>query len=556
MVAEKADISETIVQSGFTNDDTENESVHTVQARPQCQTKFDKTVSSHQLDNRSSQEAEPVQLTLSNPYSIATHFGGVTDWHQEPSHSSASSAVTYTSVYTDSEPGRIFWGAYEEIPDGGVPRVIIYGYDGLPMQPVHPPSPDYVPGPEHPSSPDYVPGPEHPPSPIEIPYVPEPEYPEYLVPSEDEAPMEDQPLPADASPVALSPGYVPDSDPEEDPEEDSEEEHADYPADGGDGDDEPSGDDTDDDDADDDDDEPFEDEEDDEEEEEHLAPADSSVIPVVDPVPSAGDTKAFETDESAPTPRPPQIRIPFAQTRLHRARKTVRPEPPMSASMEACIAKHAAAPTPPLPVASSPLPLPSPLTTSPTNAGAPLGYRAAGIRMRAAAALPPSLLPSTSPRTDVPEAEMPPQKRDCLTTPATGCEIGESSVLCNRDSQGAYYQRQRTEEFEVRFEEAYDDRAYLNVRVNSLFRDRPYHRHTALALDREAVYAYIAWTSSEERSAAIEAHVRTLEAQVATLITQTTSLQTRLTSALGRIATLEARDPEPQDGPAEAGSSC
>ncbi|GKF10580.1 hypothetical protein Tco_0048506, partial [Tanacetum coccineum] len=163
--------------------------------------------------------------------------------------SSASSAVTYTSVYTDSEPGRVFWGADEEISDGDVPRVIVYGYDGLPMQPVDPPSPNYVPGPEHP------------PSPIEIPFVPEPEYPEYLVPSEDEAPMEDQPLPADASPVALSPGYVPDSDPEEDPEE----EHADYPADGGDGDDEPSGDDTDDD-ADDDDEEPFEDEEDDKEE--------------------------------------------------------------------------------------------------------------------------------------------------------------------------------------------------------------------------------------------------------------------------------------------------
>ncbi|GKG64811.1 hypothetical protein Tco_0665685, partial [Tanacetum coccineum] len=42
------------------------------------------------------------------------------------------------------------------------------------------------------------------------------EYPEYLVPLEDEAPMKDQPLPADASPAALSPGYVPDSDPEED----------------------------------------------------------------------------------------------------------------------------------------------------------------------------------------------------------------------------------------------------------------------------------------------------------------------------------------------------
>ncbi|GKE57404.1 hypothetical protein Tco_1496589 [Tanacetum coccineum] len=143
-----------------------------------------------------------------------------------------------------------------------------------------------------------------------MPYIPELEHPGYLVPSEDEAPMEDRPLPADASPAALSPGYVPDSDPEEDPEEDSEE-HADYPADGGDGDDEPSDDDSDDD-TDDDEEEPFKDEEDDEEEEEHLAPADSSAIPVVDLVPSARDIEAFETDESAPTPRSSQIRVPFA----------------------------------------------------------------------------------------------------------------------------------------------------------------------------------------------------------------------------------------------------
>ncbi|GJR20833.1 putative reverse transcriptase domain-containing protein [Tanacetum coccineum] len=280
--------------------------------------------------------------------------------------SSASSAVTYTSVYTDSEPGRVFWGANEEISDGD------------------PPSPDYVPGPEHPSSPDYVPGPEHPPSPIEIPYVPEPEYPEYL-------------------------------------------EHADYPADGGDGDDKPSDDDSDYD-TNDDEEEPFEDEEDDEEEEEHPAPANSSAIPVVDPVPSAGDTEAFETDKSAPTPRPPQIMIPFAQTRLRRSRKTVRPELPMSASMEARIIKYAAAPTPPVPVASPPLLLPSPLTTSPTDARAPLGYRAARIQMRAAAASPPLSRLSTSHRTDVLEAEMPPQKRACFTTPTPGCEIGESSA--------------------------------------------------------------------------------------------------------------------------------
>ncbi|GKF74377.1 hypothetical protein Tco_0220709, partial [Tanacetum coccineum] len=72
-----------------------------------------------------------------------------------------------------------------------------------------------------------------------------------------------------------------------------------YLADGGDDDDEPS--DDDDDDTDDKDEEPFEDEE----EEEHLAPADSFVVLVIDLVPSARDTEAFETDESAPTPRSP-----------------------------------------------------------------------------------------------------------------------------------------------------------------------------------------------------------------------------------------------------------
>ncbi|GJZ59942.1 putative reverse transcriptase domain-containing protein [Tanacetum coccineum] len=160
-----------------------------------------------------------------------------------------------------------------------------------------------------------------------------------------------------------------------------------------DGDDEPSDDDDDDDDTDDEDEEPTEDEE-----EEHLAPADPSAVPVVDPVPSAGDTEAFETDESAPTPRSPQTRVPFSQTRLRRARKTVRLEPPMSASMEARIAEHAAAPIPP---------------TSPAYDQAPLGHRAAMIRMR----------------DDIPEEDMPPQRRFVLTAPPPGCDVAERQGL-------------------------------------------------------------------------------------------------------------------------------
>ncbi|GKD15548.1 hypothetical protein Tco_1199955 [Tanacetum coccineum] len=259
----------------------------------------------------------------------------------------SSSTVTYTSIFSD----------YEEPSDASSPRVVVYGYDGLPIHPIDPYVEAALQAPEQaPPSPDYVPGPEHSPSPD---YVPEPEYPEYLVPSGAESPMEDQPLPDDASPAALSPGYIADFDSEEDPKEDSEEDPADYPIDGGDDDDESSDDDDDDDDG---------VEEDEEEEEEHLASADSYIVPAIDPVPSAKDTEAFETDESAPTPY---------------ASAPTPPSPPPS----------------PLSSLSSPLPQipspPLPPTTSPIYAEAPLGYKAVGIRLRATS--PPIIDTITTP---------------------------------------------------------------------------------------------------------------------------------------------------------------
>nr|GEX04322.1 hypothetical protein [Tanacetum cinerariifolium] len=401
--------------------------------------------------------------------------------------SDASSAVTYTSVYMDSKPLR-YYG--EDLAETEPPRVIVYGYDGLPIQPVAPPSLNYVPGPKHPPSPDYVPDPEHPPSPIEIPYVPEPEYPEYLAPSDDEEPLEDQSLPVDASPIVASPDYVANSNPEEDPEEDPEDDQADYPADGGDGDDEPF----DDDDDDDTDDEDLE-EEDDDKEEEHPAPADSPAVPIVVLLLLARETEALEADEPTHAPGS-HISIPLSQTRLRRARKTVRPEPPMSASMEACIARQAALLSPPLLIPSLP--------------------------MRA-------LLPSTSRKTDILEANMPPRKKACFTAPAPGFKIGESSV--------ASVARQ------------------LGPTESDLRRCRVEQAGYGIT-DTEAMYSCEAWAFSMDRSSAIAAHVRTLETQVAALITQTMSLQTQLTTTLRHIEVLEARDPEPQEGPAEAGSSC
>ncbi|GJT17923.1 putative reverse transcriptase domain-containing protein [Tanacetum coccineum] len=100
---------------------------------------------------------------------------------------------------------------------------------------------------------------EAPPSPI-----PAPAYPDYLAPSDDEVPAEDQPLPADASPTADSLGYIADSEPiEDDFEEDLEMDHVDYV-----------------------------------------------------------DTEPYETNESAATPPSPHIVVPLSQIGLCGARKT------------------------------------------------------------------------------------------------------------------------------------------------------------------------------------------------------------------------------------------
>nr|GEU88005.1 retrotransposon protein, putative, Ty3-gypsy subclass [Tanacetum cinerariifolium] len=231
-------------------------------------------------------------------------------------------------------------------------------------------------------------------------YVLEPEHPEYHVPSDDDMQVEDQPYADDALPIAKSPEHIADSesmeedsinyldepeDDDEDPKEDPEEERTDYPVDGGDCDDKPFDDDDDDDDTDDEDEEPTEDEDNDEEEDLDLV--DSFAVPVVDLVSSVGDTEALETDE---------------------ARKTVRLEPLMSASIEARIAKHAAAPIPP---------------TSSAYDQAPLGHRKTMIYMR----------------DDIPKEDMPPQRRCVLTSPPHGCDVVESSaVAAARPPRGQY----------------------------------------------------------------------------------------------------------------------
>ncbi|GKE47421.1 hypothetical protein Tco_1478679, partial [Tanacetum coccineum] len=361
--------------------------------------------------------------------------------------SSATFAVTYTSVYTDSEPDRAFWGADdEEMFEGGIPRVIVLGYDGLPMQPVAPPSPDYIPGPEDPQTPP-VPQDEDEREPMFVQahdpdYVPEPIYPEYIPLEDDhEFPAEEQPLPPIDSPTAESPGYVTESDPEEDPEEyeddETEDGPVDYPMDGGDDGDDDDGDSSRDDTNDKDEDE--EDEED-EEEEEHLAPADSTtVIPVDEPV--------FPPEGTEPVIPPPSTDITIG------ARITVRPQTSISLPPEAEVERLLTMTTP------SPSP---PISLSPPSIGERLARIASAQALIGAvtAALPPPPLPPLPPslyipppvdrRNDILESEQPPRKRLYLSTLGSRYEVGDSSTARPTRGQGIDYEFVSTVDAEER----------------------------------------------------------------------------------------------------------
>ncbi|GJW47754.1 hypothetical protein Tco_0079400, partial [Tanacetum coccineum] len=300
-------------------------------------------------------------------------------------------------------------GANEELSDGGSPRVIVYGYDGLPMQPPH-----------------------------DLDYVPEPMYPEYIhLEDEHVFPDEEQPLPPVVSPTAESPGYVVESDPEEDPEEyeddKMEDGPIDYPMDGGeDGDDD--------------------DNEEDEEEEDHLAPADFAVVvPIVELVSPPKGTKLV-------TP-PPSTDITTTGARI-----TVRLQASISLPPEAKVERLLAMATSPpsagerlarytAPFAHS-LPPPVPSLLLPSS-GCPTPIQTLRIASTQALIdavtvalpspplppLPPSLYipPPVDRRDDIPESERPPRKRSCLFALGSRYEVGESSTARPTGGRGIDY---------------------------------------------------------------------------------------------------------------------
>ncbi|GJR59316.1 hypothetical protein Tco_1501478 [Tanacetum coccineum] len=461
--------------------------------------------------------------------------------------------VTYTSISSDD--GSL---------DVGSPGVIVYGYDGLPMQP---------------PSPDYVPGPEHPPSPVYVPYVLEPAYLEFMPPEDDVFPAEEQPLPAAILPTADSPAYITESNPKEDLEkdddEDPEEDPTDYPTDRDDDEEEESyRDDVDDEDED----------EDEEEEEEHLAPADSVPLPqtVSSPLPMSPlplpisptlplgyratmiRLRAESPSTSHPLPLPPPIVLPHTRVSMAMIRAT--------APATYCLAPRSETPssrTPPF--------LPIPLPTS----------------------SPPLLLPSTNYKADVPEVTLPSQKRLCVASNPR-YEIGESSSAPTTRPTGGFRVdygfvgtldaeirrdldreigygitdvwvdpndiveeipatdvakfgqrmtdfvttvRQDTDEIYGRLDDAQDDRSLMSDQLNLLCRDRRSHARTARLMESEARASREAWTEIGDLRAAD----RRRQAQLVEALTLLRTLQTQM-AALQSQQT-PARDPAHPDVP-------
>ncbi|GKE39480.1 hypothetical protein Tco_1462885, partial [Tanacetum coccineum] len=313
--------------------------------------------------------------------------------------------------------------------------------------------------------------------------------------------------------------YVADSD----PEEDSEEDHADYPADGRDDDDEPS--DDDDDDTGDEDEDPFEDKE-----EEHLAPADSSAVPITDPVPSVEDTEALETDEAAPTV------VPL----------------PSEEEVERLLALPIPPPSPLTPLSSLLPQIPSPPLPPPPSS----------------LHLPPS---------DTPEAELPPSNRLCLTAPAPRYEVGESSTIAPRptgghgvdygfiDTMDTEVRRQRAEEVDYGVRDVWVDPTEAVEEVAPTTLEGVNDRLTELAAmqeqDTQDIYAEAlvsreAWAHSIRLSTAVyyelqayrthtqmqDYRIASQESLMMTLIAQVSSLHGQLSAALGQIQALQARD--------------
>ncbi|GJU27052.1 hypothetical protein Tco_1165673 [Tanacetum coccineum] len=428
------------------------------------------------------------------------------------SSDNASSVVTYTSVSSNSN-GPSSWG----IP-------LVNAGELLKMDPYEEVAQQ---GQAHPLSPAYVP------DPMEL----------------DEH-VEDQPYADDASLTAESPRHIADlesmeedsidyPDEPEDDDEDPEEDHTNDPADG----------------------------------EETMMTLMMNEDPKEDPNkehdPEDEDTKGEEASESSDETGPfeeDETDVTQPPPRHRRARISVRPQTPMATSTQALIDAFAVG-SPPLPLPSLPLPLPSPPPTSPTCDQAPLGHRAAMIRMR----------------DDIPEEDMPPRRRFVLTAPPPGCDVAESSAAAARaprrrvadrvedvgyvralqDSEHrmmtsieevnlrvsyqAQVRRQESEYFYTRLHEAQTDRRDIRLEIDVV-------RGQRTAYETELHEVRQAYLSSEARNRALLARLETLETHMSRMEWQRHRAEDDAVRQIMHTQVLEAR--ARIDTVEDAGSSC
>ncbi|GJY34211.1 hypothetical protein Tco_0418680 [Tanacetum coccineum] len=436
--------------------------------------------------------------------------------------SSASSVVTYTSVYTDSEPGRVFWGADdEEITDGGIPRVI-------PLPPVD---------------------------------LPTAESPGYVIESD------------------------PEEDPEEYEDDETKDGPVDYPMNrGDDGDDDDDGDSSRDDADDEDEDE--EDEEEEAEEEHPALADSAVVIPTVEPespLEAEGTEPVIPPPSTDITTTGARITVllqafislpPEAEVERLLVMPTPSPSPLISLSPPSAGERLARCMAPS--THSSPPPVPSPLLPS---SGCPTQTQT--LRMASTQALvdtvtavlpspplpplPPSLYipPPVDRKDDIIESEQPPRKRLCLSTLGSRYEVEESSTARPTKGRGIDYGFVSTVDAEARqqgisevgygigdtwvdpaevvpeiapttlgevntrftklaglherdtqdlyalLEDAQDGRTGISQRVNLLMRDRMTLQETVWIVEEEAYASREAWAHSIGLSQAIHHDIQT-----------------------------------------------
>nr|GFA66837.1 hypothetical protein [Tanacetum cinerariifolium] len=158
----------------------------------------------------------------------------------------------------------------------------------------------------------------------------------------------------------------------------------------------------------------------------------------------------------------------------------------------------------------------------PTHApGSPISIPLSQTRLRRAR----KTVSPEPPMIDIPEADMPPRKKACLTTPAPEFKIGESSTAGAARQPGPTkcdLRRCRVEQAGYKITGTWDE-----------------------IVDK---MMEIAPTTLEE----VNKRVTKLDT---TIRQRTDEFETQLTMTLGRIKVLKARDPEPQEGPAKANSS-